>query len=183
MTERWSVFMDDFLVSSDGRVRSLDRTVYSAIPQHNGSRIVRGKEKSLQLHKKTGYVMVHAKGKLLLLHRLVAKAFIPNPQELPEVNHKDGNKQNNRVDNLEWITRHQNARHAHNNGFYDNARKLSSERNRGAGSHLARMNETSVKEIRQFRADGFSCAWIANRYGITASNVSAIVNRKTWKHI
>ena len=46
------------------------------------------------------------------VHRLVAKAFIPNPYKLPEVNHKDCNKYNNKVTNLEWVSKHDNMKHA-----------------------------------------------------------------------
>ena len=53
------------------------------------------------------------------IHREVAKAFIPNPDNLPQVNHKDGNKSNNAVDNLEWITNIGNAHHAIENGLWD----------------------------------------------------------------
>lgn len=58
-----------------------------------------------------GYKCVKLNGKHESIHRLVAKAFIPNPENKPEVNHIDGNKQNNHVSNLEWVTSKENINH------------------------------------------------------------------------
>ena len=62
------------------------------------------------------------------IHREVAKVFIPNPNNLPEVNHKDGNKQNNCVDNLEWCSHEYNVQHAFKNGL--NSMKILNEINK-----------------------------------------------------
>ena len=65
------------------------------------------------------YIRIDKKRQFRLVHRLVATAFIPNPDNKAHVNHKDGNKQNNCVTNLEWNTRLENARHAADNGLWD----------------------------------------------------------------
>lgn len=63
----------------------------------------------------------NGKTKSYFAHRLIAETFIPNPNSLPFVNHKDGNKLNNSVDNLEWCTRSENALHSFRNGLQKKA--------------------------------------------------------------
>ena len=91
-----------YQVSSQGRVRSLDRFINCT---HNGKRKVSGRV-LVGSNAGRGYVMViltkNSKQTYKYVHRLVAEAFIPNPDNLPQVNHKDENKTNNCVDNLEW---------------------------------------------------------------------------------
>ena len=91
-------------VSSYGRVKSLER--YKS--NNGGIQLI--KEKILKPHNtKKGYLTVQFHNKIFKVHRLVAQAFIPNPDNLPMVNHKDEDKTNNNVDNLEWCTAKYNS--------------------------------------------------------------------------
>ena len=110
MNEEWKPIKDFeglYEVSNLGRVRSLDRHV-----KNQGTFVLRGKLLALTADKR-GYkhllLWKNGKSKLGLVHRLVAAAFIPNPCNLPQVNHKDENKGNNNVSNLEWCTAKYNS--------------------------------------------------------------------------
>ena len=94
-------------VSDQGRVRSLLRGtpyILKTQPDKKGYRRLR--------------VTINRQKLSFKLHRIVAEAFIPNPDRLPQVNHIDGDKDNNSVSNLEWVTNKQNARHAIENGLW-----------------------------------------------------------------
>ena len=112
-----------YQVSNKGRVRSLDRKDWMHVS--NCYRKLKGKILKPG-HNTWGYQQVQLsdalggkKGKRVSVHRLVACAFIPNPNEYPCVNHKDCNKDNNSVDNLEWCT------HEYNNNYGDHNKKVS----------------------------------------------------------
>lgn len=104
-----------YQVSNTGKVKSLDKYVNG----RNSKRLVKGKLLSL-FDDKDGYKLVNLynnkKIKQFRVHILVAQAFIPNPDNLPFVNHKDMNKQNNNINNLEWCTQSYNVKHAIKNG-------------------------------------------------------------------
>lgn len=106
------------------------------------------------------------KVRTLRVHRLVASAYIPNPDDLPEVNHINGDKANNHVSNLEWATRKKNMAHAHQTGLIK--RKLDPDK---------------VREIRRRRANGEERDVLAAEFGVRAEAIRRAVRRETWAHV
>ena len=106
-------------------------------------------------------------------HRLVANAFINNPYKKSTVNHINGIKTDNRVENLEWCTIIENKQHAINTGITNT---------KGEKNHFSKLTEQQVLEIREI---GFSQTRISlsRKYGISSSNVTRIIKREMWKHI
>lgn len=111
------------------------------------------------------------------VHRLVAKAFLPNPDSKPEVNHKDGNRTNNRVTNLEWVTCAENSRHA-----YTVLRSLSPPpRIYGQKHYKSRLTPDQTATIcERYAAGGVTQTQLANEYKVSQAMIWAIARNKHW---
>lgn len=105
-------------------------------------------------------------------HRLVAEAFIENPDNKLEVNHIDSNKQNNHITNLEWVTRQENQIHYANSPYVKHPI--------GEKVGTAKLTESDIIAIRK---DNRTLKEIALSYNCNFTNIGYIKNYKTWKHI
>lgn len=123
-----------------------------------------------------GYRHVILNRKNRNVHRVIAETFIPNPDNLPCVNHKDGNKLNNQVDNLEWCTQSKNTKHAYENRL---ERKILGEEH-----HAHKLDWNKVKYIRENYVGGsrtFGASALARKFGVDRSTITAVVFNKTWR--
>ena len=109
------------------------------------------------------------------VHRLVAEAFCDNPEDKDEINHKDGNKENNKAENLEWVTRSENEQHAYDNNLVKVLK--------GSEKPLSKLDEEDVRNIRKEYEDGCLQIELAERYGVARQTISSVVNRKAWTHV
>lgn len=129
---------------------------------------------------RTGYKRVtlindDGKRKTLSVHRLVANAFIENNENKPQVNHIDGNKENNNVANLEWATRKENMTHAF-------ANKLIHGR-AGENHHSNKLTEAQVRDMITEMANGANNNEIGNKYNLHPRYVSLIRSKKRWRTV
>ncbi len=123
-----------------------------------------------------GYLRVTVCGKNLKVHRLVAEAFIDNPDGLAEVNHIDGNKANNCVSNLEWSDRLSNMRHAFATGLMPPLRG-------GEKARRAVLKDADAVFIKQHYKRGhkeFGAGALASKYGVHISTICKITSGKNW---
>ena len=179
MSEIWKDIPDfegSYQVSNMGRVRSLDRVI--AI-KDGRMRKHKGRVLKLHVNKSTGYeqlVIYNDNGyNTKRVHRLVLEVFKPHVNmNVLDVNHIDGNKLNNHLTNLEWVTRRDNILHAYSTGL------MSRE---GERRSYAKLTNTDVLEILQRLDMGESQKDIGLHYGVSKSCISHISAGLTWRSV
>jgi len=164
---------ENYIVSNLGNVLSLPKKVKNK----NGYRET--KTRLLVLNNNNGYKYVcfvkDGQKKNYLVHRLVALAFLENTNNYQEVNHKDGNRGNNNVENLEWCTRQQNIDHSWEKGLTKCI---------GEGHHNSIFTEDLVREIRaKYDTKMYSYSMLGKMYGINKFTIRNVIKRYTWGHI
>lgn len=118
----------------------------------------------------------NGKKRSICVHRLVALAFIPNPKNLAQVNHKNGIKTDNRVENLEWISVSQNINHAYATGLKFGKR--------GEAASKSKLTEKQVREIREkFKTGDYGKTDLGRLYNVSFSAIDLIIRRVNWAHI
>lgn len=167
MSEEWRILVYDgavypqYEVSSLGRLRNRKGKVLKQAVNRNGY---------LGYCASLGH---RGKNKGFRIHRAVACTFIPNPGHKTQVNHIDGDKQNNRVDNLEWVTAAENARHAWVMGLATSLQ--------GEDSPHHKLDKKEVQWIRK-NAREYGVRKTGERFGVSHSVISDILNGKSWKN-
>jgi NUMOD4 motif/HNH endonuclease len=161
----------EYEASSLGRVRSLDRHVIS---KHGARIFKKGRILSPSLHRQ-GY-LVFAKKPGKFAHRLVARAFLANPDSLPQVNHINAIKSDNRPENLEWCTGGHNVRHSFALGLVP--------RHNGDTQKQSKLNSDAVRAIRVAYEQGIATQkQLAQKYKISQAIISRVVRYELWKHV
>jgi hypothetical protein len=163
--ERWATIdkWPNYAVSDHGRIKRLT----------SRNNAVAGK--ILAAFLVAGYLSVNllhgGKRESVRVHRLVAEAFIDNPEGLPEVNHIDTDRANAHYSNLEWVSRSGNRYHAYKTG------NLSAV---GSKNGYSKLTEEAVLEIRSL---GGSDKALAHKFGVSVATIKDVKSRRTWTHV
>jgi len=161
-----------YQVSTFGRIKSIP--VAGTIGRQRGRILSLKPNMSRKGYCQICLCVIGRKPKIVQVHRVVALTFLgPCPDGL-QVNHKDGNKENNRPGNLEYVTCRENIRHCWDNGLHG------TEHCRGVNNNKAKLTEDDVRQIRSLTGS-LSC--IALQFSVSKTTISGIKRRMLWKHI
>jgi DNA-binding transcriptional regulator YiaG len=117
---------------------------------------------------------IGGKCKTFAVHRLIASVYIPNPLNLPVINHLDGNKENNSINNLEWCSHKDNVQHAEKTGLTHHAK--------GKRCKHGHFVISDILKIRELYKQGLSQYKIASMYNVSRSAIQQILNYSTYKY-
>ena len=181
--EEWKPIIDYenlYMISNLGRVKKLENQVTQKDLKGNIYTRTFPEKILKERNNKTDYITVglntNSTSKTFRIHRLVAIHFIPNPENKPEVNHINGIKSDNRLENLEWCTSAENSKHA-----------LETELTKiqyGSETTNSKLTEKEVLEIRKLKeTTNMTSTEIGKLFGVNQPAISKIIHRKTWKHI
>jgi uncharacterized protein YlbG (UPF0298 family) len=169
----------DYLVSNFGRVKTKSRKLrYThAVTKKEHFRQSSERFLKVQFNNLTGYkfyqLYLNKKMHNKTIHQLVADAFLKKDKSHDTVNHKDGNKHNNTVDNLEWCTNKYNHEHATKTGLKPKGERVGT----------SKLTENSVHAIKWFLKKGVSHSELSKAFKVSRSNISQIAENKQWKHV
>lgn len=146
--------LEDYIITKNGEVinRHNNRKLK---PQPNGK----------------GYLRVIIGGHRYFVHRLVAEKYIPNPEGKLQVNHKDGNKLNNSISNLEWVTNQENRTHAVNIGLHS------------CGDNCSCSKLTSKQVFEILEDDAHSFTELGKIFNVSRTTIADIKHNRTWKQL
>ncbi len=166
-----------YQISNLGRIKSLDRIVPRTRNGKKFKKFVKGKilDKGNITKQSRYYRVTLSKNNRLWrrsISRLVAETFIPNPKNKSEVNYKNGNREDNQIGNLEWVSHKENMQHAHRNNLVIVAK--------GINCVQAKLSEKDVLFIRK---RSLSVKNLVKKFKMDKTTIYDILNRKTWKHI
>jgi len=165
MKEQWKIIKDysNYAVSNKGRIKKVIKTT-------NRSKvgcILKGSFDSRGYIRVRLYENGNGKWKQYRIHRLVAHAFLGECPVNKEVNHIDGNKLNNYIDNLEYVTQSENMKHAMKNGLM-----------------YSKLTESQILKIRKlYQTKKYSQVKLGKMFSVVQQHISEIVNKKVWRHI
>lgn len=149
------------------------------VSNFGGLRHTKSKEPKYKRVHKSGYIYtqikIDGKAKSLKVHRLVCQAFLENPEKKPFVNHKNLDKSDNRIENLEWVSVLENNRHAIEN----NAVPVM----QGSLNGRAKLNESLVHQVCKKFQDGLQPKEVVELFGISRQQATKIKAGFAWKHI
>jgi hypothetical protein len=174
-----SVRFTDYLISNCGRLKTKARKLRYVHAVTGNEHFRQSQERFLkvQYNDLTGYKFYQPYKEQKLynapIHRLVAETFLPRINGKDYINHKDGNKHNNRVDNLEWCTNEYNHEHATKTGLKAKGEQIGS----------SKLNDNSVHAIKWFLSKGVNHTELGKAFQISRPNISLISEGKAWRHI